>query len=121
MRTILTIDENDNAEEVGLAGLVEKQLSRYITADLSLESTSKLYERVISEVERPLLRLVLRATQGNRVKAASVLGINRTTLLRLLRQHGLDQRPLSKREQRRSLLKQALIGPALQDEEVGDD
>ena len=37
-------------------------------------------ERVLAEVERPLLRLVLSATRGNQIKAAEILGVNRNTL-----------------------------------------
>jgi two-component system nitrogen regulation response regulator GlnG len=44
-----------------------------------------LHERVISEVERPLLRLALSATRGNQIKAAAMLGLNRNTLRKKLR------------------------------------
>ena len=39
-----------------------------------------LYERVMREVEAPLLQLTLKATGGNQVKAAKLLGLNRNTL-----------------------------------------
>jgi two-component system nitrogen regulation response regulator GlnG len=39
-----------------------------------------LHERVLAEVERPLIHLALQATKGNQIRAASVLGINRNTL-----------------------------------------
>ena len=75
--------------EVGLAGIVEKQLSRYINVDRQTPPPSGLYDRVIHEVERPLLRLVLNLAQGNKIKAAKILGLNRNTLLKKLRFHGL--------------------------------
>lgn len=76
--------------EVGLAGLIERQLTRYINADRQVLPASGLYGRVMEEVERPLLRLVLNLVNGNKIQAAKVLGINRNTLLKKLREHGLD-------------------------------
>ena len=76
-------------EELGLAGLVEKQLRRYLRADTHVLPGKGLYERIMHEVERPLLRQVLRLTQGNQLKAAQMLGLNRNTLRQKLQQHGL--------------------------------
>jgi len=82
---------NLDGTEVGLAGLVERQLTRYINADRQVLPASGLYERIIHEVERPLLRVVLNLVNGNKIQAAKVLGLNRNTLLKKLREHGLDQ------------------------------
>jgi Fis family transcriptional regulator len=49
-----------------------------------------LYRLVISEVERPLLQRVLHHAGGNQTRAAEILGINRATLRKKLRQHGID-------------------------------
>lgn len=76
-------------EEIGLAGLVEQHLSRYINADRSVLPSSGLYKRIMGEVERPLLRLVLDVTNGNQLKAAKVLGLNRNTLHKKLKSHNL--------------------------------
>jgi DNA-binding protein Fis len=84
-----TQNTDDPAREVGLAALVEKQLARYINADRQIPPASGLYARIIAEVERPLLRLVLNLVDGNKIQAAQILGINRNTLLKKLRQHGL--------------------------------
>ncbi len=48
-----------------------------------------LYDMVISEVERPLLETVMRQTRGNQTRASEMLGINRGTLRKKLRLHGL--------------------------------
>ena len=48
-----------------------------------------LYQLVLSEVERPLLRAVLNYTNGNQSEAAEVLGINRGTLRKKLRTYKL--------------------------------
>ena len=48
-----------------------------------------LYDRILHEIERPLIRLTLTATRGNQVRAAEILGINRGTLRRKLEDYGL--------------------------------
>lgn len=48
-----------------------------------------LYDRVLSEVERPLIHLALQATKGNQIKAAAVLGINRNTLRKKIQTLGV--------------------------------
>jgi two-component system nitrogen regulation response regulator GlnG len=42
--------------------------------------TPGLYDRLLEEIERPLIEETLRATGGNQIRAASVLGLNRNTL-----------------------------------------
>lgn len=39
-----------------------------------------LFDRMLAQVERPLIERTLRATRGNQIKAAAILGINRNTL-----------------------------------------
>lgn len=48
-----------------------------------------LYDRVLAEFERPLIQETLRATRGNQIKAAAVLGINRNTLRKKIVNLGL--------------------------------
>ena len=43
------------------------------------------HDTLIAEVERPLIRLTLAATRGNQIKAASMLGLNRNTLRKKIR------------------------------------
>ena len=45
-----------------------------------------LYDRIVREVEVPLIALTLAATRGNQLKAADVLGINRNTLRKKIRE-----------------------------------
>ncbi len=44
-----------------------------------------IYDQVIAEVERPLIQMTLSATRGNQIKAASMLGLNRNTLRKKIR------------------------------------
>ncbi|MFZ4602176.1 MAG: sigma 54-interacting transcriptional regulator [Caulobacterales bacterium] len=48
-----------------------------------------LYDRVLAEVERPLIELTLEATRGNQIRAAAILGINRNTLRKKIQTLGV--------------------------------
>ena len=48
-----------------------------------------LFELVMSEVEAPLLESVMEYTRGNVTRAAAILGINRGTLRKKLKQYNL--------------------------------
>jgi two-component system nitrogen regulation response regulator GlnG len=48
-----------------------------------------IYDMVIQRVEKPLIRLMLRKTEGNQVRAASLLGINRNTLRKKIKELGI--------------------------------
>jgi len=49
-----------------------------------------LYLMVMNQVEAPMLEVVLTHTQGNQSQAAELLGINRGTLRKKLKQYHLD-------------------------------
>ncbi len=74
------------AEADGLAYSVENHLKAYFSAHGDGLPSAGLYDRVVKEVERPLISLTLRATRGNQVRAADVLGLNRNTLRKKIRQ-----------------------------------
>ena len=59
-------------------------------ADMGDHTPDNVYQMVLKEVERPMLEVVLRKTRGNQTRAAEILGINRGTLRKKLREHGLD-------------------------------
>lgn len=58
-------------------------------ADLDGQAPVALYERVMQEVEKPLLEVVMRENNGNKLKAAKVLGINRNTLRKKLNRYSI--------------------------------
>jgi DNA-binding protein Fis len=54
------------------------------------DCAGKLYRGVIEAVEKPLIETALRKTQGNKIKAARFLGINRNTLSAKIRHLDID-------------------------------
>jgi two-component system, NtrC family, nitrogen regulation response regulator GlnG len=70
-------------ESLGMA--VEHHLSRYFATHGDELPASGLYGRVLREVEKPLITLTLSATGGNQIKAAELLGVNRNTLRKKIR------------------------------------
>ncbi len=63
-----------------LSASVGEHLERYFNQHGDSLPPPGLYNRVIREVELPLIALTLSATRGNQIKAAELLGINRNTL-----------------------------------------
>ena len=72
-----------------LGECVSRSLKRYF-ADMNGEKPTDLYDLVMGEIEKPLLRLVMQQADSNQTKAARMLGINRNTLRKKLRLHGID-------------------------------
>ncbi len=67
-------------EAVGLSEMVERHLAEHFATFGKDLPPPGLYDRIIREVERPLLSAALAATRGNQIKAAEMLGLNRNTL-----------------------------------------
>ena len=59
--------------------------------NLGGQAPSNLYDLVLREVEPPLLDIVMKFTHGNQTRAAIILGLNRGTLRKKLRQYGLAE------------------------------
>ena len=70
----------------GLAAAVEHHLKDYFAAHKGGLPSAGLYDRVLREVERPLIVLTLGATRGNQIRAAHLLGLNRNTLRKKIRE-----------------------------------
>jgi two-component system, NtrC family, nitrogen regulation response regulator GlnG len=68
-----------------LVRAVERHIREFLAAHDGSMAPSDIYDRVIAEVERPLIRLTLAATRGNQIKAAAMLGLNRNTLRKKIR------------------------------------
>lgn len=71
-----------------LCDLVANAVDGYIK-DLNGTPMTGLYDVVMEEVERPLLRSVMQNVDHNQTKAAALLGLNRGTLRKKLKTYGL--------------------------------
>ena len=69
-----------------MTAMVERHLRDYFAAHAGGLPTPGLYDRVVREVEKPLIILTLEATRGNQIRAAQVLGLNRNTLRKKIRE-----------------------------------
>ena len=75
-------------KDVPLREHAETALSAYFE-QLNGDRPAGLYQLVLREVEEPLFRAVMRYADGNQVRAALILGINRGTLRRKLEEYDL--------------------------------
>jgi two-component system nitrogen regulation response regulator GlnG len=73
------------AEGDNIGATIERHLGRYFAAHGDSLPPAGLYDRVLREVERPLISLTLLATRGNQIRAAQLLGLNRNTLRKKIR------------------------------------
>ncbi|HTW50512.1 MAG TPA: nitrogen regulation protein NR(I) [Stellaceae bacterium] len=74
------------AADEGLGSAVERHINEYFVAHKGAMPAAGLYDRILREVERPLIVATLVATRGNQIKAAHVLGLNRNTLRKKIRE-----------------------------------
>jgi len=70
----------------GLEDSIEQHLKTYFSAHRDELPAAGLYDRILREVERPLILQTLSATRGNQIKAAEILGLNRNTLRKKIRE-----------------------------------
>ena len=96
------IPENDNqtiaddltdelpviTEQKSLRDHVSEAMKRYFE-DLDGQDTKELYDIVMAEVEPPLLEAAMKYTRQNQSKTAALLGLNRGTLRKKLKQYNL--------------------------------
>jgi Fis family transcriptional regulator len=68
---------------------IDTLLDQYFN-DLDGDKPTAIYEMVIYTVEKPLLLYIMNKTEGNQSKAAKMLGLNRNTLRKKLKQYNLD-------------------------------
>jgi two-component system, NtrC family, nitrogen regulation response regulator GlnG len=83
-QAVATLPENADLGEA-----IEQHLARHFASYGHALPPDGLYDRILAEFERPLLRLTLAAVRGNQLKAARLLGINRNTLRKKLTDLGV--------------------------------
>ena len=84
--TVPAAASSDIPANEGMGQAVERHLREYFAAHKDALPAGGLYDRVLREVERPLILLTLAATRGNQIKAAQLLGLNRNTLRKKIRE-----------------------------------
>ena len=72
-----------------LSNAVQKAVANYLQ-QLNGQDVNDLYELVLSELEKPLLEEEMKYTRGNQTRAANLMGINRGTLRKKLKQYGMS-------------------------------
>ena len=75
--------------ETDLSACVRLALDEYFK-DLDGEPPHAVYDMLIHCVEKPLLESIMHRTGGNQSKAAEILGLNRNTLRKKLKQHDIQ-------------------------------
>lgn len=77
-------EDSDN-----MTSVVERHIARLLASLRESGEEGVLYERALAELERPLIRMTLAETRGNQIRAAALLGLNRNTLRKKIREHGI--------------------------------
>ena len=81
---VATQDEEGRSEDT-ISAAMERHLTRYFANFGENLPPPGLYHRILREVEHPLLSAALAATRGNQIRAADLLGVNRNTLRKKIR------------------------------------
>jgi two-component system nitrogen regulation response regulator GlnG len=76
--------QNETAH-ASLRQAVDQHLRAFFSAHTHGLPSAGLYNRILREVEKPLIEQTLDATRGNQIRAAEVLGLNRNTLRKKIR------------------------------------
>ena len=87
----------ENAESQTLRNSVEKAMRNYFSM-LDGQKVTDVYQMVLSEIEAPLLEVVMDYVNGNQTKASELLGMNRGTLRKKLKRYDIGSEPRIIRE-----------------------
>ncbi|OYW13265.1 MAG: hypothetical protein B7X02_02565 [Rhodospirillales bacterium 12-54-5] len=85
---------SDSAIPQSIETFLQAQLQRYFAAHEGGLPAPGLYQRLLARFEKPLIIQTLRATGGNQIKAADILGLNRNTLRKKMRELGITTKQL---------------------------
>lgn len=87
-----TLEQTPSSTTIGGAASLREHVEVAMTnyfKHLDGQPVSDVYQMVLSEVEAPLLEQVMKYVRNNQTKAAHLLGLNRGTLRKKLKQYGL--------------------------------
>jgi len=80
---------NDAENDHSLEALIANKLRASLT-QMDVQELDNLYNMVLEQMERPLIKIILEKTRGNQVRTAEILGINRNTLRKKITQLGIE-------------------------------
>jgi two-component system, NtrC family, nitrogen regulation response regulator GlnG len=73
-------------DEASLSAAVERHLNAHFAQYRDGLPPPGIHERILRDVERPLIAIALAACRGNQIRAAQLLGLNRNTLRKKIRE-----------------------------------
>jgi two-component system, NtrC family, nitrogen regulation response regulator GlnG len=85
-RPVAAADDEATPRRESLASAAERHIRSYFAAHDDRLPARGLYDRIVREVERPLIAVTLEATRGNQLRAAELLGLNRNTLRKKIKE-----------------------------------
>ena len=77
-------------DDLSIGQAVEHYLQRHFASFGAELPPPGLYQRILAEVEYPLVLASMTATRGNQIRAAELLGVNRNTLRKKIRELGVN-------------------------------
>lgn len=80
---------NNSSLIPGSSASMEGAVTRFLSED---SGGNGIYDRLLREVEKPLISAILEKTNGNQIRAAEILGLNRNTLRKKIRELDIDVR-----------------------------
>lgn len=58
---------------------LDKSIKQYVS-NMDCKENGHLHDLILRGIEKPLIEIVLKETQGNQTQASNILGVNRNTL-----------------------------------------
>ena len=88
--TVKILDANliKSLDQYAIEDVVELKIARFLE-QVGTFYPENMYELIMSKAEKPLLVQILRRVGGNQVQAAKILGINRNTLRKKIKQYSI--------------------------------
>ncbi|HUU50569.1 MAG TPA: sigma 54-interacting transcriptional regulator, partial [Nitrospinota bacterium] len=88
---LTTLEESENKNSRTIDNIFEEKFKDFVSKMCTVKK-GNLYEMLMKKVEKPLIKLVMEETSGNQIKAANILGINRNTLRRKIKDLGISKK-----------------------------
>ena len=87
--TILKERESENSRTID--NIFEEKFKDFVSKMCTVKK-GNLYEMLMKKVEKPLIKLVMEETNRNQIRAANILGINRNTLRKKIKDLGISKK-----------------------------